>query len=232
MLCGVSFAQGAPAQIEPFKATYAVTYRGLRAGNITFELKRDGENGYVYRSTVEPSFLARMLVRSNASEVTRFQITEAGVEPFEWRLDDGTEATAKDGNLTFDHAAQRVRGTMEDKPVDLALEPRAQDRLSIQMEVVRSLLQGQEPGTIPLVDDERLKQYDYARKRTEKLRTGVGELNTIVYESKRRSGKKLSRMWHAASLGYIPVRAEQVRDGKLETIMQLVALQGRELPKH
>lgn len=221
-------AQAAPVQIEPFKATYAVTYRGLTAGNITFELKREGPNRYLYHSSVQPSFLASMVVSSRATEMSRFIITDEGVQPLEWKLEDGTSETAKDGALTFDIAAKRVRGTVENKAVDLTFEGHVQDRMSLQIEVMRALLQDREPGTIPIVDDERIKTYDYVRRRTEKMKTRVGEFDSVVYESTRARGKRLSRMWHAPSLGYLPVRAEQVREGRLETIMQLVSLQGRD----
>jgi hypothetical protein len=34
----------------------------------------------------------------------------------------------------------------------------------------------------------------------------------------------VSRVWHAAALGQVPVRAEQVRKGKVETVMELIEL--------
>lgn len=216
-----------PTAIEPFKATYAVTYRGLHAGNIIFELQTEGSAQYVYHSTVQPSMLARMIISPQATEMTRFVLTDDGVQPQEWKLDDGASSTEKDGKLKFDYGAQRVQGVVEDKPVDLPLEPHLQDRLSMQMEVMRLLLQGQEPSEIPIVDDERIKHYGYKRTKTQQMKTPVGEFSTIVYESTRPKTKRVSRMWHAPALGYIPIRAEQERNGKVETIMQLVALQGR-----
>lgn len=227
LLSSALCVSAAPIAIEPFKATYAVTYRGLRAGNIVFELRREDDGAYVYRSTVQPSMLARVLISPAATETTRFVITDDAVQPLEWKLDDGTSASEKDGQLQFDLANQRVQGTLENKRVDFSLEPHLQDRLSVQMEVLRALLQGQEPGEIPMVDDERVKHYGYQRKKQEQVKTGVGEFSSVVYESTRTRSKRISRMWHAPALGYLPVRAEQVRDGKVETIMQLVALQGR-----
>ncbi|MET0986377.1 MAG: DUF3108 domain-containing protein [Steroidobacteraceae bacterium] len=227
MLTAVFAARAAPSFIEPFKATYAVTYRGLRAGNIIFELTRDANGQYVYHSVVQPSMLARMIISPQATEMTRFALTEDGVHPLEWKLDDGESGSEQDGKVTFDVGTQRAQGVIKDKKVDFPLEPHLQDRLSVQMEVIHLLLEGAEPGEIPLVDDERIKRYNYKRTKTEPLKTPVGEFSTIVYESTRPGSKRISRMWHAPALGYIPIRAEQVRDGKVETTMHLVALQGR-----
>jgi hypothetical protein len=220
-------ANADPVVIEPFKATYAVTYRGLRAGNIIFELVREENGQYVYRSTVEPTFLARMIISPHAKEMTRFVITQDAVQPLEWKLDDGESGSSKDGHVRFDLNSRRVQGTLEKKRVDFPLEPRIQDRLSVQIEVMRALLEGEQPGEIPLVDDERIKYYIYRQTKTERVKTPLGTFDTLVYESSRPSSKRLSRMWHAPTLGYVPVRAEQVRDGRMETIMQLVALEGR-----
>lgn len=229
LLTAVFAARAAPAVIEPFKATYAVTYRGLRAGNIIFELTRDANGQYLYRSVVQPSMLARMIISPRATEMTRFALTEDGVQPLEWKLDDGESGSAEDGKATFDVGTQRVHGVVKDKTIDFPLEPHLQDRLSVQMEVMHSLLAGEEPGEIPLIDDERIKRYNYKRTKAEQVKTPVGEFSTIVYESTRPGSKRISRMWHAPALGYIPVRAEQWRDGKAETVMQLVALQGRSI---
>lgn len=222
-------ATAAPTQIEPFKATYAVTYRGLRAGTITFALRREDGNRFVYESTVEPSMLARMLVSEQANETSRFLMTDTGIQPLEWKLEDGQRSTEKDGALKFDRSLGRVTGVVENKRVDLPLEAHLQDRMSIQIEVVRALTQGEEPGQIPLIDDERVKHYSYTRGQTAQVNTPLGEFSAVVYESTRPRSKRISRMWHAPELGYVPIKAEQVRNGKVETVMQLVALEGRAL---
>jgi hypothetical protein len=227
LLFAATFASAAPLQIEPFKATYAVSYRGVRAGSITFELKREGDNRYVYQSTVAPSMLARVLVSSNATETSHFVVTDQGVQPLHWKLEDGQSNSEKDGELTFDTKAKRIQGTVEDKRVDLPLDQRVQDRMSIQMEVLRALAQGAEPGSIALIDDEKVKTYHYARGQTSQVKTPLGEFNAVLYESTRPGSKRISRMWHAPALGFIPIRAEQVRQGKVETVMQLVELAGR-----
>jgi hypothetical protein len=211
--------------LEPFKATYAVSYRGIGAGSITLELKRVGEGEYVYRSTVDPSALASMIVSDEAIETTRFRLTDQGIQPIEWRLEDGKRSTEDDGALTFDSKLGRVRGVVEDQQIDLPYEPGLQDRLSMQIEVIRALRQGQEPGEIRLIDDEKVKHYTYTRGTTAQIKTDAGTHNAILYESTRPGSKRVSRVWHAPGLGFVPVRAEQVRKGKVETVMTLASIE-------
>ena len=147
------------------------------------------------------------------------------MRPLEWTLDDGKSSNAQDGRLTFDWDQGRVSGTIKEKAVDLPTERGLQDRLSIQIAVVASLMRGEEPGTLPLVDDSRIKRYVYTRKQSATLDTPVGKLETVVYESTREGSSRVSRFWLTPSLQFVPARAEQVRKGKVETVMVLTALE-------
>jgi hypothetical protein len=50
-------------------------------------------------------------------------------------------------------------------------------------------------------------------------------LDTIVLASQRPGGNRITRMWFAPSLGYVPVQAQRTRDGKVEFTMSVKTLQ-------
>ena len=50
--------------------------------------------------------------------------------------------------------------------------------------------------------------------RRERLKTAIGELDTVVYRSARSGSGRETLFWYAPTLGYALVRAEQHRDGK------------------
>lgn len=211
---------------KPFTATYEVTYRGMRAGQLTFKLSRDEATGrYTYETTAAPSLLARIVVSSAAVERSVMEIGPEGVRPIEWQLDDGKSGTAKDGRLQFDWNKNVATGEIEGKQIELPLEPGLQDRLSIQIDVVTSLLRGEDPGVIPLIDDNRVKRYTYAKKEAASLDTKLGKLDTVVYESTRQGSDRQSRFWLVPHMEYLAARAEQVRKGKVETVMTLLSVQ-------
>lgn len=211
---------------KPFTATYEVSYRGMRAGSLTFKLSRDSATGrYTYETTANPSMLARIVVSSAALERSVMEIGPDGVRPVEWHLDDGKSGTAKDGKLTFDWASNVVTGEIESERIELPLEPGLQDRLSIQIDVVTSLLRGEEPGTIPLIDDNRVKRYSYVKKETTAVETKLGKLDTVVYESTREGSNRQSRFWLVPKMEYLAARAEQIRKGKVETVMILTKVE-------
>jgi Protein of unknown function (DUF3108) len=211
---------------QPFVATYSVSYRGVGAGAIKFKFTRDPSTGhYIYETEADPSALARLFVSRAALERSVMEIGPQGVRPLEWHLDDGKSGNAGDGSLTFDWERNTVTGTIEGESVNLATEPGLQDRSSIQIAVTTLLLRGIEPGTVPLIDDNRIKRYTYTRKENATVDSALGKLDTVIYESTREGSSRLSRFWMVPSLEYVPARAEQVRKGKVETVMVLTALE-------
>lgn len=224
-LGGFTPANAAPVAPQPFVAKYSASYRGMEAGNITFSLQHDAATGrYIYQTTADPSFLARFVVSRAAIERSEMLIDEKGVRPLEWRFDDGRSGDAKDGTLSFAWESGRVSGTIEREKIDFPTQDRLQDRLSVQIHVATQLLRGQEPGTVALIDDNRIKEYTYTRTGTATLDTALGKIETVIYESTRPGSSRVSRFWMAPSLDYVAVRAEQVRKGKVETVMLIKSL--------
>jgi hypothetical protein len=212
---------------RPFAATYAVSYRGIGAGTITFTFSRDPATGrYIYETHPNPGALARLFISKAAVERSVMEIDAAGTRPIDWSLDDGKASKDDDGELHFDWSRNTVTGTIEGEAVNLTTEPGTQDRSSISIAVATSLLRGLEPGTIPLIDDNRIKRYVYTKKEQASVDSALGKLDTVIYESTREGGSsRTSRFWMAPSLEYLPVRAEQIRKGKVETVMVLQKLE-------
>ncbi len=228
-LAFMSFTTQATATVpKPFVATYAVTFRGLNAGTLRMEFRHDSNpQRYVLETRANPSALASFVISSAAFERTILEVTPDGLRPVQWELDDGKSGNKGDGQLSFNWSDLTVSGSYEGQPVKLALEPGMQDRLSIQLGAMTSLLQGHEPGTIAMVNGDNIRHYTYKRGRAETVQSKLGALDTVVYESTRPNSNRISRVWHAPSLEFIAARAEQIRKGKVETVMTLIALESR-----
>lgn len=219
-------ASAAATAPKPFTATYAVSFRGIEGGTLRMELRHDVRSGhYIFETSADPSVLARLFVSREASERSVLEMTPQGMRPISWEADDGKSGNKGDGRLQFNWETKTVTGTFEGKPVSLALEPGVLDRQSIQIGAMAALLSGQEPGTIAMVNGDNIRHYTYTRGKTETMDTKLGRLEAIIYESTRPNSNRVSRVWHAPALEYLPVRAEQVRKGRVETVMTLVAVE-------
>src|SRR5687767_12896913 len=142
----ISSAHAEAAVPRPFSATYAVSYRGIGAGTITFDFAHDAATGrYIYETHASPTALARLFVSKAAMERSVMEIDDSGTRPIDWQLDDGKSGKEDDGELHFDWSRKLVTGVIEGETVELATEPGTQDRSSIAIAVTTSLLRGVKP---------------------------------------------------------------------------------------
>lgn len=218
-------AGAADQSLQPFHARYGIIWRGFNAGTTELELKRDTGDQFVYVSRANARGMFRAFFSDEITQTSWFALVENGVRPLRYRADDGSDDTDRDITLEFDWRANRARGTAEDKPVDVALEPGAQDAMSIQIALMRDLLAGNKPSKYRLFDKDKVKEYTYTLEGEARVKTALGELDTVIYRAQRAGSKRVTRMWYAPSLGFVGVRGEQLRDGKREWVMDIQSLE-------
>ena len=217
---GAETPSAADAGIAPFSAHYQADYKTMNVGTSDLELKQDSAPGhYLYSWTITAHGIFR-LYRDEVTQQSWLSINADHVRPEKYRAEDGSSSV----NLEFDWDAGRVTGTSEKKPVDLKIKEGTQDLMSIQVEVMLDLKRGNLPATFQILDKDRLKEFIYTEEGTARIRTALGELDTVIVTSRQAGNNRILRMWFAPSLGFVPVQAERTRDGKLEFAMRIKTL--------
>jgi hypothetical protein len=97
--------------------------------------------------------------------------------------------------------------------------------MSMQLASLRGLASGNLQTTVRLMDGDKLKDYELRREGNASLETALGTLDTIIYSSKRAGGDRLTRTWVAPALGYLPVKAERLRNNKLEFTLTIESVE-------
>jgi Protein of unknown function (DUF3108) len=220
-------AQGTPASaagsesgLAPFSAHYTADWKTINVGTSDLDLRPDAEPGhYVYTWTITARGIFR-LYRAEVTQKSWISINAGHARPDKYHAEDGSSSV----NLDFDWNAKRAHGTSENKPVDIALKEGTQDVMSIQVEVMLDLKNGNLPKTFQILDNDEIKEFTYTQEGTAKIRTAMGELDTVIVSSQRTGNNRILRMWFAPSLGFAPVQAERTRDGKLEFAMRIKSL--------
>lgn len=218
-------SQGKDTALQPYKARYQVTYRGLNGGQIESSLSRgDAPGQWLYETRAYPSLLGRVAVSPRARERSVMQVTPTGVRPLTFDFNDGSDSSRKDVRFKFDWSAGRVRGEAEGVPFDLAVQPGTQDTASVQAAMILELLAGRSPGGFPILTGSKLREYRYWPEGKATVTTPFGQFETVVWANQRDGSSRVTKVWHAPALGYVPVQAIQYRKGQAETQMKLVAL--------
>jgi len=231
LLVGAALSLAAPLSLgedtglQPYKARYQVTYRGLNGGQIENSLGRANLPGHwLYQTRAYPSLLGRVAVSPNAREHSVMQITPSGVRPLSFDFNDGSDGSRKDVRFQFDWTTGRVRGEAEGVPFDLAVQPGTQDTASVQAAMIVELLAGRSPRGFPILTGSKLREYRYWPEGKATVTTPFGQFETVVWANQRDGSTRVTKVWHAPALGYVPVQAIQYRKGQAETQMKLVAL--------
>jgi Protein of unknown function (DUF3108) len=86
------------------------------------------------------------------------------------------------------------------------------------------LRRGDMPKTFQIIDKDQLKEFNYTQEGSAKIKTAMGDLDTIVVTSQRAGNNRILRMWFAPSLGFAPVQAERSRDGNIEFSIRLKSI--------
>jgi hypothetical protein len=213
---------GDPADAEPvdgrlttYVADYDVKYGSLKVGTSRTELSRfQRTDQWVMETRLTANALGRLFAGGSIVQHSSFQFDVAGLRPLRYRFDDGTRRTDRDVALQFDWLAGRVTGLAEGSTVDIPVISGLQDSASAQAFVQLRLLDGVEPGIVPVIEKNRIKYYQYTLLRRERLETAIGVLDTVVYRSAREGSTRENVFWLAPRLGYAIVQAEQRRDGE------------------
>jgi hypothetical protein len=204
--------------IAPFIAHYEAAWKGISVGTSEIQLTQGTEPGhYLYTWTITARGIFRIAYSDDLVQKSWLTMIGDHVRPDKYHGKEGSQTV----ELNFDWQDKRATGVSETKPVDIKLPDGAQDVMSIQVEVMLDLKNGNLPKTFQIIDKDQLKEFNYTQEGTAKIRTAIGELDTIIVTSQRTGNNRILRMWFAPSLGFVPVQAERSRDGKLEIAMRL-----------
>jgi Protein of unknown function (DUF3108) len=209
-------------EIEPFSSHYVAEWKDIAVGVSDLELRRDTQPGhYVYKWTTSARGIFRLMYSDDIVQESWFAVTDGQVKPDRYRGREGGASVSFD----FDWETGHAFGSSEGKPIDLPLQPGAQDLNSIQIQVMLDLKNGDMPPTFHIIDKDKMKEFLYTREGTAKLRTALGTFDTVIVASRHTADdRRVLRMWFAPALGWVPVQAERTSSGNLEFAMRIKSL--------
>src|SRR5208337_2303738 len=166
----------------PFSAHYVAEWKNITVGTSDLKLERGAQPGqYVYKWTITARGIFRLIYSSDLTQQSWLSVVDEHVRPERYRAEEGSSSLS----LDFDWDSGHARGASEDKPVDIKLKPGTQDLMSIQIEIMLDLKNGTLPSMFYIVDKDQLKDFVYAQEGTVRIRTAIGQLDTIVVSSRR-----------------------------------------------
>jgi hypothetical protein len=205
----------------PFVATYQVAWHGITAGDSTLTLVAQAPGTFTYSSNIKAHGLFHLVFPDALIQSSTFTLADGHVVPVHYQESGLARNHSDVVDLSFDRGTGRVHGTAETHAVDQPLDDGVQDPMSVQIELMRQLQAGLAPSQFKLFDKNEAKEYFYTRERTEVLNTPLGALETVVYRSDRPGSDRVTRLWLAPKLNYLPLQANRSRNGSVDLSMRI-----------
>ena len=205
---GTAFA----GELAPHKAQYKVKIAVL-SGKLNTEL-REVDGGYAATHSIRATGLSRMVSRGKMHVTSEFSAGPEGVRPVTFHEID-TIRDDPETRLSFDWSTNEVSGTVGTEEVTLQLDGIAHDSVSIQYALMHDLLYAEPAETYVLFDVDKMRIADVKDAGEKTVKTTAGKFKVIGVSHQRKGSSRVTTMWCAPELGYLPVIIEQHRKGKL-----------------
>jgi hypothetical protein len=212
LVCLLAAPAMADGLLTPHTARYKVKI-SIVSGELDTELLAvDG--GYKATHTVRATGLSRVLSSGSMVASSEFVSTPDGVLPIRYHSEDTVRNKDPEENITFDWVNLEASGTVGDEQVLIPLDGISHDNVSIQYELMHDLLTGQMESTYVLFDVDKMRVADVTNIGTKVIKVGAGKFEAVGIQHQKEGSSRITTLWCAADLGYLPVVIEQHRKGK------------------
>lgn len=227
VLCS-GYAAPTGAQTPAFAAQYAVYKGDLRLGEAHLTLVYPQPTQAVYTTKIKAAGFLSWLVKP-VTEQAVWQVQGQTIQPLQYQFDSG-KTTARE-QVYFDWQQREVWDSGA-KPWKLPLPEQTLDFASVRFALLQDIAAGKTELHYTIADGGKLKPYHFTRLGTELLASPLGKPDTRIETLKveRRHKTRITTLWLASSLHFLPVKLEQSKNGDLLFQLRLQRLEFNPAP--
>jgi len=217
-----------PAEVVEYTAEYEVRDGRRRVARAEFSVRQVADGRYVFNSSAQARGIYRLVLPDPAIERSEFVLNGDRIVPLSFRYEDGSRSGEDNYSVEFDAAAGEARVSGPAGAGTFPFDEGLLDRGSLQVALMSDLAACRSPGPYTYVDDDGIRTYHYEQLEDRPAETGIGTLETVRFSQQRQGSSRLTHIWLAPDLAFLPVRIEQVRDGEIDTAFTLEDVEGLE----
>lgn len=212
LAAALSLPSARAGELIPHRAEYKVKI-SVVSGQLNTELKAT-DTGYAATHVIQPTGLSRMITRGTMNVSSTFSADANGVKPVTYHAVD-TIRDEPEAHITFDWNTNEASGTVGNEDVLLQLDGVAHDSVSIQYALMHDLLNGGPDSTYVLFDVDKMRVAEVRNVGTKQVKTKAGQYNVVGIQHQKQGSSRVTTLWCARELGFLPVVIEQHRKDKL-----------------
>jgi len=215
----LSLSANAGTPLQPHVAIYDVKI-GFLSGTLRTELNMV-DNQYHARSHITPTGISLLFGQGSIVQTSSFGMHHEGLQPIRFTSDDSLTSQKEQVDLSFDWVQNKVTGLIGDIQFTTALSSNTYDSVSLQYAFMHDLLNKSLLKSYLLQSAEELKELNITIKEQQRVRVSFGDFMTTVIQHQSNNSDRITTLWMAAELGFIPIVIEQRRDGKIRLRAEL-----------
>ena len=158
--------------------------------------------------------MSRMFTNGTIRVTSEFTAEDEGVRPVRFHEVD-TIRDDPEVRLAFDWMTDIASGTVGGDAVEIQLDGISHDNVSVQYALMHDLLNGGTKETYVLFDVDKMRVAHVRNIGTKKVKTKAGTYEVVGIQHQREGSSRVTTLWCAPELDYLPVVVEQHRKKKL-----------------
>jgi hypothetical protein len=208
-----------------FKAHYMVKKGPLKLGNAYRELQYGIDGELLFSTGSDTTGLAELLHSDHIRETTRLKQGDTRVMPLEYRYQRSGKRT-RTMSQQFDWEQGSVTSRVDETVYEYKFPRDVVDQSGYQVSLMIDLAKGSREFNYPVASKREMRTYDIQHMGDERIKTVLGELNTVVIQ---RKTKRTTTMWCAYDLHFLPVKIQHEEKGSTFTAY-LESVEGLQKP--
>lgn len=212
----------ASSVLTEYEAQYQLQWKGLDVGTSVHSLRKVGSDRYVAEAISKPN-ISILPFRSN--EKSEFFLKNNMIQPLMYEFDNEEKGKVLRGSVFFDwstnEAIKRFQGRMgrNEKGEKLPNQSKeklvnnTQDKVTYTLALRQDLLNRKNNYTYTVIEPRKTKQYVFNVVGEEKVKTPMGEFDTVKLEHISDNKERVTQIWLAKDFDYLMIKLVQIKNG-------------------
>ena len=223
MLCVSIAFSDTYVPIKSHHANYKVSVRGI--DGILATTVSEFDKKYKAINKLETKGIVSIFMRGSVTESSEFFIDNKKLKPLLFTSTDTLSSKDKKIIIDFDWKNNKISTTIGDTNDQRTSKELIYDRISLKYALMTDLKNNQLPNYYKLFEGEEIKHIEISNVGKKNINVPFGEFEVIGVKNQAKGSSKLSILWCAEELDYLPVQIEQYRSNKLWMRANLIEYQ-------
>jgi hypothetical protein len=209
-------------KVAPYEAVYEVSEGSKVIGRATVRLEKTA-SGFRYSNHLKGTAGMAKMLGADIQENTEFVVKQDHVQPVRYRYQQDVAFSQRVQTGELNWADMRATGTYKKDNWQAALKPNTLNRHVVDLQLAQALAGGAREFSAVVLDRGDFRDWRFVSEGEQDVKTPAGNFRALkVSRVRATDDNKQTLSYFAPSLGYLPVRIEQLESDGRRVVMNLL----------